>query len=64
MRHLLSAGLLALLVAGCQTDRVCREHNAATFGPSREAWQTMTAEQRQDASRAFNDAARRCGWEP
>ena len=64
MRQLISAALLAILLGGCQSDPVCRDHNAATFGPSREAWRAMNAAQRQDASRAFNAAARRCGWEP
>ena len=64
MRLLLSSAFLALLLAGCQTDPLCRQHNAATFGPSREAWQAMNPTERQEASRSFNEAARRCGWEP
>jgi hypothetical protein len=64
MKQLFAAGLLALSLAGCQTDPVCRQHTAATFGPNQEAWRAMSPAQRQEASRSFNDAARRCGWEP
>ena len=64
MKALLSAGLLALTLAGCQTDPFCRQHNAATFGPNAETWRAMSRPQRQEAARVFNEAARRCGWEP
>jgi hypothetical protein len=64
MRNVLLTCVLALSLAGCQTDLFCRQHNAATFAPSQEAWRAMTPAQRQDASRTFNEAARRCGWEP
>ncbi|NNM74309.1 hypothetical protein [Enterovirga aerilata] len=53
-----------MCLAACQTDPFCRRHNAATFGPSREAWRTMTPAEREAAGRSFNEAARRCGWEP
>ena len=64
MRHLLAAGLLALVLGGCQADPLCRQHNAATFGPSREAWRAMSPAERRVATQTFNEAARRCGWEP
>jgi hypothetical protein len=64
MKMLLPAVLLCLLLAGCQSDPFCRQHNAASFGPSQDAWRAMTAGQRADAARTFNEAARRCGWEP
>ena len=57
-------GLLALLLAGCQSDPFCRQHNAATFAPTQAAWRAMTPAQRAESSRSFNDAARLCGWEP
>ena len=64
MKPLLAAGLLALLLAGCQSDPFCRQHNAASFGPSQETWRAMSPAQRDESKRAFNEAARRCGWEP
>lgn len=64
MKALLSAALLLLALAGCQADPFCRQHNAATFGPSGEAWRAMSPAQRRDSARSFNEAARRCGWEP
>jgi hypothetical protein len=64
MKIILASGLLLLALAGCQADPFCRQHNAATFGPSRDAWRAMSPSERAEAKRTFNEAARRCGWEP
>jgi uncharacterized lipoprotein YajG len=53
-----------LLLAGCQTDEFCRTNTAATFAPTAQDYARMSATERQRSQQRFNEAARRCGWEP
>jgi hypothetical protein len=64
MTRLFFAGLLALGLAGCQTDPFCASHTATDFTPNQAAWQQMSPTQRQEAARTLNEAAQRCRWEP
>ncbi len=63
MNPLLVLGV-ALALASCQSDPLCRARNAPGFIPSSERYRTMNAEERRADAERFNALARRCGWEP
>jgi uncharacterized lipoprotein YajG len=52
------------LLAGCQTHEFCRTNTAATLAPTAQDYARMGPAERQQSQQRFNEAARRCGWEP